>query len=184
MIQGLGQKHQPLLPAAEVREQDDHTSQKQIQQWANDVGEVPSGDAVAGMGTRAEGDAQADMDQKEEDDEREGRFARPLKEIRVGESPSRPWGISMPLAADMHPSLANAIHGLTSDKGKVGSTGGGHGGEPSKASLEDAEPPAHHANLILQEDGKRMVFMGPVFIGYPPEQAAALAQRLAEGAKT
>ena len=184
MIQGLGQKHQPLLPAAEVREQHDHTSQRKIQQWAHDVGEVPSGDAVAGTGTRAEGDAQADMDQKEEDDEREGRFERPLKEIRVGESPSRPWGISMPLAADMHPSVADAIHGLTGDKREEGCTGGEHGGEPSKASLHDTKPPAHHGDLILQEDGKRMVFTGPVFIGYPPEQAAALAHRLGEGAKT
>jgi hypothetical protein len=31
--------------------------------------------------------------------ERENRFDRPLRDVRVGESPSRPWGISVPLEA-------------------------------------------------------------------------------------
>ncbi|KAK3310563.1 uncharacterized protein B0T15DRAFT_518826 [Chaetomium strumarium] len=31
--------------------------------------------------------------------ERESRFDRPLRDVRVGESPSRPWGISVPLEA-------------------------------------------------------------------------------------
>lgn len=170
-------KHQSLLPATEEleqeQEQDEQASQKKIERWASDVREVPASQAVAGMGAAAEGDARADVVEKEEEDEREGRFERSLKEIRVGESSSRPWGISLPLAADVHP---DSLRRIVGDRGH--STGGQRDESKetiSMAPLPDIQP--NKASTTGQEDGKRMVFTGPVFIGYSGEQAAALLQR-------
>ena len=82
MIQGLGQKHQPMLhtnPDSEPAPAGGHASRSQnkIRDWASAV----SDQAVA------EDDAGQD---------RRGHFDRPLKDIRVGESPSRPWGVPIP----------------------------------------------------------------------------------------
>jgi hypothetical protein len=87
MIQGLGQKHQPMLPSDQEQEdvELERTSNERVENWANNV----SADGVGGEDEPAE-------HEKEEED-RESRFDRPLKEIRVGESPSRPWGISVPI---------------------------------------------------------------------------------------
>ncbi|KAG0650885.1 hypothetical protein D0Z07_2588 [Hyphodiscus hymeniophilus] len=87
MIQGLGQKHQPMLPADEeelnkMDEELDRTSIEMVENWAKAVS--------------ADGVGQDDAAPEEEYD-RESRFDRPMKEIRVGESPSRPWGISVPI---------------------------------------------------------------------------------------
>jgi len=182
MIQGLGMKHQSLLPATEEPEkkQDEQASQKKIERWATDVREVPASQAVAGMGAFAEGDARADIVEKEEEDEREGRFARPLKEIRVGESPSRPWGISMPLAADVHPDF---LHGAVGDRGQdVGEQRDESKDTNSMAPLPDIKP--IRASQTGQSDGRNMVFTGPVLIGYSAEQSAALLQRLSKGTKS
>jgi len=182
MIQGLGMKHQSLLPATEEveQEQDEQASQKKIERWASDVREVPASQAVAGMGADAEGDARADIVEKEEEDEREGRFERPLKEIRVGESPSRPWGISMPLAADMHPdSLPKSEGGRGHNTGKQGDKSKD---TISMIPLPDIQP--IKASETGQKDGKSMVFTGPVFIGYSAEQSVALLQSLSKGTKS
>ncbi len=182
MIQGLGMKHQSLLPATgePEPERDEQASQDKIERWATDVREVPASQAVAGMGAAAEGDARADIVEKEEEDEREGRFERPLKEIRVGESPSRPWGISMPLAADVH---HNSLQGAGGDR----SQNAGEQRDESKdtismAPLPDIQP--IKASETGQTDGQRMVFTGPVFIGYSGEQATALLHRLNTGTKS
>ncbi|KAI9821037.1 MAG: hypothetical protein M1827_003770 [Pycnora praestabilis] len=83
MIQGLGHKHQPLLPMKE--EADAARSARQpndrVEDWANGVSGSDTG--------YIEGEATAEGDRK-------GHFDRPMKDIRVGESPSRPWGISVP----------------------------------------------------------------------------------------
>jgi len=182
MIQGLGMKHQSLLPATEEPEkkQDEQASQKKIERWATDVREVPASQAVAGMGAFAEGDARADIVEKEEEDEREGRFARPLKEIRVGESPSRPWGISMPLAVDVHPDF---LHGAVGDRGQdVGEQRDESKDTNSMAPLPDIKP--IKVSQTGQSDGRSMVFTGPVLIGYSAEQSAALLQRLSKGTKS
>jgi hypothetical protein len=87
MIQGLGQKHQPMLPSDQEQEdvELERTSNERVENWANNV----SADGVGGEDEAAE--------PEEEEEDRESRFDRPLKEIRVGESPSRPWGISVPI---------------------------------------------------------------------------------------
>jgi len=87
MIQGLGQKHQPMLPSDQEHAEDvelERISNERVENWANNV----SADGVGGEDNPGE---------HEDEEDREGRFDRPLKEIRVGESPSRPWGISVPI---------------------------------------------------------------------------------------
>ncbi|TAQ90765.1 hypothetical protein B7494_g951 [Chlorociboria aeruginascens] len=83
MIQGLGQKHQPMLPTKEEEEalEMERTSNERVENWANAV----SIDGVEGE------------DKPTPEDDRESRFDRSMKEVRVGESPSRPWGISVPI---------------------------------------------------------------------------------------
>ena len=92
MIQGLGEKHQPLLPTKRGEEE----SVDKIQEWA------------AGLKQEQEGIEQEGTEQEEaaktypQEDER-GRFeshvSGQLKEIRLGESPTRPWGVHVPASA-------------------------------------------------------------------------------------
>ena len=100
MIEGLGQLHKPMLPVSEDPPEegvDNDASNKRVENWAHDVGEKISELPAAvefphnGEESDAEGNEEAD------DAGRESHFDRPMKEIRVGESPSRPWGISVPI---------------------------------------------------------------------------------------
>jgi len=85
MIQGLGAKHkgylpvepeEPVVSAPEVGAMED----EKVRRWASSVSaQVPDGDERTG-----------------DEDDRQSRFDRPLREVRVGESPSRPWGIHVP----------------------------------------------------------------------------------------
>lgn len=86
MIQGLGERHKEMLPEepeADTQDEerhDDAVSEEKIRKWASSVSaQAPdAGDVV------------------EESQERLPHFERPVREIRVGESPSRPWGIPVP----------------------------------------------------------------------------------------
>ena len=135
MIQGLGQKHQPMLPAnqqeEDVDEELERTSNDRVEKWAKAV----SADGVGQEDTAPE-----------DDEDRESRFERPLKEIRVGESPSRPWGISVPIidppfeerTASPPPAPVSSEH-LPKPVGKCPL---GHG---QKADGKDVAPPAREA---------------------------------------
>lgn len=96
MLQGLGQKHQPMLPeapASEAAYQDtDAKAAKKIKNWARAVSEEPRGGQIGHLDPAGDLKARTDV----EEQERVSRFDRPLKEIRVGESPSRPWGVPIP----------------------------------------------------------------------------------------
>jgi len=111
MIQDLGHKHQPMLPEAplvvddddeddgNIEDDGDGKSHQNIENWAKTVGEdlavaeVPKGKC-----------------EDPDDEERVQRFDRPMKEIRVGESPSRPWGVPIPLRyLDRNTSFADSI---------------------------------------------------------------------------
>lgn len=86
MIQGLGMKHQPILAH---KEEDDvflteRTPMEKVRNWANSINDA-SEEAKMNM-----------AEDHSEPDSRDGLFDRPYKEIRVGESPTRPWGISVP----------------------------------------------------------------------------------------
>jgi len=95
MIQGLGQKHVSLLPENlgddhHDVEQDlddyERASNEKIRKWASTV--------YTGPDTSAE-----EKEGGEPEDERLPRFDRPLRDVRLGESPSRPWGIQVPIDA-------------------------------------------------------------------------------------
>lgn len=85
MIQGLGQKHQPMLPSEPKKDEnivqdEEAKALRRVKKWARAI---------------SEGQAPA-VDLDELGEERQPHFDRPVKEIRVGESPSRPWGVPIP----------------------------------------------------------------------------------------
>ncbi|KAL4945964.1 hypothetical protein BDV06DRAFT_218856 [Aspergillus oleicola] len=75
MIRGLSEKHQAFLPGHSSRA--GSSSVERVEKWAEDVKPQTPGE--------------------ENDEDRKGHFDRPLREVRVGESPSRPWGIHVPI---------------------------------------------------------------------------------------
>jgi hypothetical protein len=91
MVEGLSKIHQPMLPEQDTRPQSDveMASDDKVHNWAHTV-----------SATVAEDPDQIAPDVHEEDEERQSHFDRPMKEVRVGESPSRPWGIQVPVFSD------------------------------------------------------------------------------------
>ena len=172
MIKGLGVKHQPLLPSKEDEDDDDAAidtkSMRKVESWAHNVDVVhESADMPNVSNTQSSGP-----------DEGQGYFDRPLKEVRVGESPSRPWGISVP-AAIPHLNLGENPSTPIPEKNAQTKARDAHVEDRARiASGHRAEEP--------REDKPRMVFTGPVFIGYGPEQAAAFIKDIelkTQGAK-
>lgn len=88
MIQGLGVKHQAFLPSEGQEDMNNQNSipSQRVEQWAEDVNATPPSHITDQI-----------QDGDDNNEERKGHFDRPLREIRVGESPSRPWGISVPV---------------------------------------------------------------------------------------
>ena len=153
MIQGLGLTHQPMLPAKGEEKQPPAkpVSNSSLEAWADKVG-------------RGEEDTSSD-----DVEDRSGHFDRPLRDVRLGESPSRPWGISVPineLTADTTPEDVNDRVRGSQEKPRSGKT---------KAETDSAP---HGSVVPNKEPAPRMVFTGPVFIGYPPEQAALLIRQM------
>jgi len=215
MISDLSQLHRPMLPSAvgEEVEEVDNVSNKRVENWAQTV--TPSDPEQA--------------DEAPVDEDRESHFDRPLRDVRVGESPSRPWGISVPLAANFHAEAERpaspcaapvTMHGpprtpkepggprkcpfdhtklpfpppfpnleaasnqrdegdlrrepeppFTQKKNPVSSTS-----PPQPTFVNPTEP---IPNVEKSGNPPQMVFniSGPVFIGYPMEQAIAFMQR-------
>ena len=180
MIQGLGAKHQPLLPAENEETKSVSLLGKSIQKiekWAEGVDYDPSSEALGEPDA-----APASNPQLKQDDSRQSHFQRPLRAVRVGESPSRPWGVLVPLPYD--------------DDGKADEDGSANiqreaEGRASQTSLLQ-EKPTSGADGAETRRGKRrtnddkqpqMIFTGPVFIGYDPEQAAALLRQSGLGGR-
>lgn len=163
MLQGLGMKHQPLLPAQEgtgdYAEMDGKSAGK-VEKWAKNVDETPA-DVQDVQHGRLLPDTEG----------RQGHFDRPLKDIRVGESPSRPWGISVPEAgASKGHGEGGAFPTLKDVKTRV-DQGFPHPQTQAKQVLDEGR------GLQQHDDKPGMVFTGPVFIGYGAEQAAALIEK-------
>jgi hypothetical protein len=97
MINDLGTLHQPMLPSAAADEDDvDRLSNQRVATWAS---------AVMISDPSSE---EPNEPPPPSDDGRESHFDRPLlRDIRVGESPSRPWGISVPPAAALQAQGSN-----------------------------------------------------------------------------
>jgi hypothetical protein len=88
MIQDLSHLHKPMMPEGEHElDEQDRASTNRVENWAN---------AVSSAGEGGDPDVPPEEERHVADD-RESHFDRPLKEVRVGESPSRPWGISVPV---------------------------------------------------------------------------------------
>lgn len=245
MLQGLGAKHQPMLPVQEDLEDYEEVekrSNERVETWAKAV----SQDGVD--------PADAATNPTEPEEERDGRFDRPLKEVRVGESPSRPWGISVPYDQPPAPhyteneipaelSVPIAVPDFEASQRPAGKCPFGYGQkeevEASAPKLEDVPPPrpagqcpfgrggekigseapiskepledtpqysgidaAYESDTrpapqpapqpaflahpepakMAGNNGPQMVFNGPVFIGYPVEEAMALMQQWQAGA--
>ena len=170
MIQGLGAKHQPLLPMKEVDAEDPDLEGKSIlkmKKWAEGIDDALTGEALdpeeASNARQVPGNHDRGAD--DQSNPREGHFQRPLKDVRLGESPSRPWGIPVPIGDDGLLDTQPAAEGRASQTSLLQ--------ELARSTGPDVgvgEPPP----TAKKEDQPRMVFTGPVFIGYGPEQAAAL----------
>ena len=237
MIQGLSQLHRPMMPTTEEHQPHDdvdRASNRRVESWAQEVsasaGEFsPNSDHVTAPIENAE-------DQQDDGADRQGHFDRPLKEIRVGESPSRPWGISVPVfepnehGAEQSPPvspppapvLTSSLHSQQATSKAPGKCPFDHTKFPGmmnglmsplpkldeKSSISGAPPPPverpftpekrdrppiasqinpqhHHATFINAPETPKhspvsnvpqMVFTGPVFIGYPMEQAIQFMQ--------
>ncbi|KAI1367339.1 hypothetical protein F5Y08DRAFT_75416 [Xylaria arbuscula] len=225
MVEGLGKIHQPMLPEQDTRPQSDveQVSNDRVQDWAHTV-----------SATVADDPDRTAPDHDDEDDERRSHFDRPLKEVRVGESPSRPWGISVPIFSDAQSSQGvpqgrpesppapvhmpspvidaetplrtkgkcpfdhtklTAMNNVTphkqEDKDSVRLadipplnqpfTPSQHGPPPAQATASRSPQPAFLNPADLPRSNKnssspQMVFTGPVFIGYPVEQAIQFMQ--------
>lgn len=224
VVEGLSRIHQPMLPEQDTRPQSDveKASDERVQTWAQTVS--------AGTADDLDGTTASEEHRQGRREERQSHFDRPLKEVRVGESPSRPWGISVPVydtasylddglerpespppapvqmpssmqdpgtpskKAGKCPFNHNKIMGggLTSMSAhdEKGSDRPGHA--PSNqlsAPASPAVPPAaataagqptflnaHDLSRSKLSGTPQMVFTGPVFIGYPIEQAVQFMQ--------
>jgi hypothetical protein len=233
MVEGLTRIHQPMLPEQDTRPQSDveRASDDRVQNWAHTV-----------SATVADDPDQTAQDDGGEDQDRQSHFDRQLKEVRVGESPSRPWGIRVPVFSDAQSSqgiprerpespppapvhMPSPVHNVHNAETPVQKTGKcpfdhtkltsmmHHTSSPPKQEDKDsvsirladippltqpftpaqhAQPgPAHTATSPLpqpaflnpaelprskQSGTPQMVFTGPVFIGYPIEQAIQFMQ--------
>ncbi|KAK3676021.1 hypothetical protein LTR78_004213 [Recurvomyces mirabilis] len=102
MIQGLGAKHKELLPDEPAEEEEeevvefDKKSEEKVRKWASSVSVLAVDGQDAGRGLDEVRDVNVDVDADADVEARRPHFERPLREIRVGESPSRPWGIPVP----------------------------------------------------------------------------------------
>lgn len=103
MIQGLGEKHQPLLPNKRAEEE---TADK-IEEWAAGLKEDQE---------ETESERVAEACPQEERGRFEAEAAAQLKEIRLGESPTRPWGVHIPASAVSSTSMSSAASRRSSQK--------------------------------------------------------------------
>ncbi|KAJ4316972.1 hypothetical protein N0V94_005179 [Neodidymelliopsis sp. IMI 364377] len=242
MIQGLGQKHQAWLPEEpedaieeepELDGDPDDKADAKVTKWARAVS-----NSLQGVASPPEELPQ----EPATDEDRTSHFDRPLKDVRVGESPSRPWGISIPAKytnAESSSSVGSAATAsppipLKTDR-EIGQTPQKPAGKcpfdhealarmragasaaqavptiptmPTVATAPTQPSPSTYRSPSLkpeptvkpepepaprpapcpskeQETPKvipQMVFNGPVFLGYPPEQLIALLQNSNLGA--
>ncbi|KAK3953115.1 hypothetical protein QBC32DRAFT_127868 [Pseudoneurospora amorphoporcata] len=99
MIEDLSHLHKPMLPSPATGDQ--YQDPEQVNRTSND-GVANWAKSVAASDPQAPPENQDDQNLPpvEGEEEREGRFDRPLREVRLGESPSRPWGIPVPAMED------------------------------------------------------------------------------------
>ncbi|KIW90304.1 uncharacterized protein Z519_08948 [Cladophialophora bantiana CBS 173.52] len=164
MIQGLGVKHKAYLPE---RDRIDEHSTQAVEKWAENVSEAAVAPPVP--------------DVVPDEEPRLSHFEKPLREVRVGESPSRPWGISVPVDKEPTPSALQDDDGVAHLKIHSASS------RPVPLASRDDHPLERSPRTSQQKrwtdnsvEGKeartQVIFNGPVFFGYSAEQVSALLQ--------
>ena len=153
----------------------DAKSARKVEKWADDLGGFQtSGDTRdqeldRGPSQTENADNQDLHSSMVTESDRQGHFDRPLKEIRVGESPSRPWGISVP-----GPGIT-VISEHTDTVAPAGKTADAKARDDVEGAK--AKPTTKEKGKKIMGEQSGMVFTGPVFIGYSAEQAAELIQK-------
>ncbi|KKZ63269.1 hypothetical protein EMCG_02389 [[Emmonsia] crescens] len=103
MIKGLGLYHQPYLPSTQEPGRPGDTgsvSVGRVEKWAEDVS--AKSPEIEVMPASHEGDDDGEgKEERQDEEERRSYFNRPLRDVRVGESPSRPWGIHVPISQEV-----------------------------------------------------------------------------------
>lgn len=225
VVEGLSRIHQPMLPEQDTRPQSDveKASDERVHTWAQTVS--------AGTADDPDGTTASEEQRQGRAEQRQSHFDRPLKEVRVGESPSRPWGISVPVydsasypgdgleRPESPPPAPVQMPSSMQDPGTPNKKPGkcplshskmmGGGGLASMSTRDEkgpdrpghapsnrlstpacpAVPPvaataagqptflnAHDLTRSKPSGTPQMVFTGPVFIGYPIEQAIEFMQ--------
>ena len=172
MLQGLGMKHQPMMSAKEDKEtfaELDADSARKVERWAKHIEQTPEND---GKTPTADQDLHSSL-VMDAGEERQGYFDRPLKEIRVGESPSRPWGISVPTAASTKEGDVGDSEAMPTPKIAGSNPTPSRSQSQIKAVINDDDDARRNVRM---GDKSQMLFTGPVFIDYGPEQAAELLE--------
>ncbi|PYH91284.1 hypothetical protein BO71DRAFT_401510, partial [Aspergillus ellipticus CBS 707.79] len=152
MIQGLSAKHRAFLPdPSQSGTAPSSSSAERVEKWAQEVG--------------LKSDLHPPIKEEEgeqEEEERKGHFDRPLREIRVGESPSRPWGIPVPMtplppttfaphspaapaAASIDPASAKTPNPAAADPSSMAPLGDPAPGPPETAPKKGRCPFGHGA---------------------------------------
>ncbi|KAF7122165.1 hypothetical protein CNMCM5793_000121 [Aspergillus hiratsukae] len=223
MIQGLSVKHQAFLPGhGQDGTPASSSSAERVEKWAEDVGMKSPEQETPSSANEQEAPGSGDGD-----DERKGHFDRPLREVRVGESPSRPWGIPVPVS---QPSFTAAMHSppappsgsakqsskessdraATADPANIFRSGVRTGRCPFGHDAPKANDPKHDLEIetfrneasksetpntarppdedsadgyfrtgqINPTSSAKVVFNGPVFFGFSPEQTASFLHKL------
>lgn len=167
MIQGLGNKHKQYMRSDEQEDQSgtDQKSNAAVVKWAKDVD-----------------DSASDVSAEQEEENRISHFDKPLPDIRVGESPTRPWGISVPVDRSTAPSAISSQQELaeSSNKPTPDPTPVKPAVEQTRSATNRSQQTQSIASTSRSRGSRRtqIIFNGPVFLGYSPEQAATFLQHL------
>lgn len=174
MIQGLGVKHKQYLPSEDKVVDQEASSNAAVERWTEDVSQksIPP-----------EPEAQ--------EEPRVSHFERPLREVRVGESPSRPWGISVPVDKEIPPSAMESEANQAEQHVQSGirtPPAPDVVGVPQSLlkpkSQSKPQQTAHAKSSVNREQSasrsppQQIIFNGPVFFGYSADDTAKLLRNL------
>ncbi|KIV80769.1 hypothetical protein PV11_08247 [Exophiala sideris] len=180
MIQGLGVKHKAYLPERDRIEERDRRSSSAVEKWAENLSENPAPPAVDEV-----------VASEEEEAPRVPHFERTLREVRVGESPSRPWGISVPADKEPTPSALQSENDVEHLKIQPESSSAEAEGKPvPKPALDQTtdpkkqSPPVDSASTTTKDRPTQIIFNGPVFFGYSADEVINLFQKTNLGSAT
>ncbi|KAK4105486.1 hypothetical protein N658DRAFT_520681 [Parathielavia hyrcaniae] len=196
MVQDLSQLHRPMMPPSKDEQKEaDRASSRRVKAWTQAVVADDPGDGEPIVA-----------------EDREDRFDRPLRDVRVGESPSRPWGISVPLeVALQQPEPSPPEPGQTQqesaalrkcpfDHTKMFQRDDAKHEAAAPAHVKLEQPPTPATNNLPPPSTPQPTFVnlpegstaagekserpqvvfnisGPVFIGYPMEQAIGFVKQ-------